>query len=138
LSAKQGPSPIKAMRTPAIAGPISSAPLKMKEFNAMALGRSLRSSMMSTMKAWRAVISKALTTPSSPPRTNTCQTAIRSVTTSTANTAAWSAARAWVTTMMRWRLSRSANTPANGTSKKSGMSLINPTTPNISSDFVKR
>ena len=51
------------MSTPAIDGPRSRAPLTIEELRAMALGRSARSSTISTTKACRAGMSNALITP---------------------------------------------------------------------------
>ena len=61
--AKHHPSPTAAMSTPAIDGPSRRAPLTIDELSAMALGRSSRSSTISTTNACRAGMSKALMSP---------------------------------------------------------------------------
>ena len=54
--------PITLIRTPAIAGPTTRAPLKIIELSAIALGKSSRPTI-STTKVWRAGMSKAVTRP---------------------------------------------------------------------------
>ena len=54
--------PITLIRTPAMAGPITRAPLKIIELSAIALGKSSRPTI-STTKVWRAGMSKAVTRP---------------------------------------------------------------------------
>ena len=60
---KHQPSLLTAINIPASDGPTSRAMFTMDELMAMALERSLRSSTMVTMKAWRPGISKALMMP---------------------------------------------------------------------------
>ena len=78
LAAKHQPSPIFATRIPAMAGPMTRAPLNIEEFSAMAF---IRSSLptMSTRKDWRPGMSKAFTTPSRAASTKMCQTWTRPV-----------------------------------------------------------
>ena len=70
---KQPATPITAIDSPAIAGPIMRAPLKIIEFIAIALGRSSRPTI-STTNAWRPGMSNELTNPLSAASTITYST----------------------------------------------------------------
>ena len=60
---KHTPSPVRAIRTPAIEGPIILAPFTMVEFRAIAFPRSSRFSTISTTNDCLAGTSKAFTHP---------------------------------------------------------------------------
>ncbi len=72
------PEPIRAISTPARAGPIIRARLNDAEFSPTALARSLLSTISLT-NAWRAGTSSALAVPNRNVRTYTCHTVIELV-----------------------------------------------------------
>ena len=142
LSRKQVPSPTSLITMPATDGPISRAPLNMKEFSAIAFGRSARSSSISTTNDCRVGMSNPITSPSSALRAMMCHTWITGVPSARftsvriARISAWSAATLCVTTSSARLFTRSASTPANGAAAKVRIWLLKPTTPRSSSDPV--
>ena len=60
---KHQPSPTAAMTTPPMLGPMIRLAFTIDELRAMALGRSARSSTISTTNAWRPGVSKVLMMP---------------------------------------------------------------------------
>src|SRR2546430_11276441 len=92
------PTPATPINTPATAGPTIRAALNMDELSAIAF---MRSSLptSSTMNAWRAGMSNALTTPKNTASTMTCHVVTLPVHTSTASASASSICRACVHTM---------------------------------------
>ena len=123
------------MTGPAIAGPMKRAELNMRELRAMALERSLRSSIISTTKAWRVGMSKATVRPRKIPRATMCQTWRVLVKTRAARTKAWIMARVWVMMRMGRRLTRSEMTPASGVMRREGTAVAKATMPSI---FMER
>src|SRR6266487_698944 len=114
------PTPATPIKTPATAGPTIRAALNMDELSAIAF---MRSSLptSSTMNAWRAGMSNALTTPKNTASAMTCHVVTLPVHTSTASASASSICKACVHTMS-WRLStRSTTTPAYSVNSKTPM-----------------
>ena len=107
------------------------------EFSAIAFGRSARPTIC-TMKDWRAGMSKAFTTPSSPARTRTCDTWTVPDNVIAARAKASSIMTACVPTMMRWRRQRSAAKPPTGARRNTGNCPMKPTSPNRTDDCVSR
>src|SRR5436190_53084 len=105
------PTPATPINTPATAGPTIRAALNMDELSAIAF---MRSSLptSSTMNAWRAGMSNALTTPKNTASTMTCHVVTLPVHTSTANASASSICKPCVHTMRRRLSTRSTTTPA--------------------------
>jgi len=104
----------------------------------MAFERSAECSTISTMKDWRAGMSKALTTPCSMLSPRTSAMLMWWVSVSTASVSDWSIAIVCVQTSTEWRLMRSTITPASGASRKVGICPTNPTVPSMSDDWVSR
>jgi hypothetical protein len=109
------------MMTPPIDGPSRRAALNIDELSAMALGRSARSSIISTTKACRPGMSKELIRPWKAASSSTSTTVMRPVSVSTASAADCAMARTCVTTRTRRRSQRSTSTPATGPSRKLGI-----------------
>ncbi len=84
-TAKHQPSPTAAMSTPAIDGPRMREALTIEELRAMAFGRSSRSSTISTTKACRAGVSKALISPCTSCSTMISPTVMMCISASTAS-----------------------------------------------------
>ncbi len=108
LIRKQVPSLVMPMRTPATDGPKSLAPLKRKEFSAIALPRSALLSSSSTTKDCLMGISKELIRPSKKLRIKRCQISIRPLRARKASARACSMAQNCVAITMRYRFRRSA------------------------------
>jgi hypothetical protein len=83
------PSPTAAIKIPATKGPINLVPLNMAEFEAIALPKSSRFSIISTIKDCLAGTSKALTQPMRKLRPIICRTAMLLVRTNTTKVKAW-------------------------------------------------
>ena len=92
---KQIPSPVTAIRTPAMDGPMSLAPLNRKEFSAMAFPRSSFRSSISTKKDCRTGMSKEYTKPRNKLKAMMCQTSAIPVSVRKARTKDWTMARVW-------------------------------------------
>jgi len=108
------------------------------ELRAIALGRSARSSTISTTKACRAGVSKALTTPWKALRRRIQVTSIVRVRARPASANDCSIERTWVTQRTRYRPQRSTQTPARGASRNVGIWPAKPTRPSTDADPVRR
>ena len=123
------PTPATPINTPATAGPTIRAALNMDELSAIAF---MRSSLptSSTMNAWRAGMSNALTTPKNTASTITCHVVTLPVHTSPASASASSICRACVHTMRRRLSTRSTTTPAysvNSSTPRERSACVSPT-----------
>src|SRR6266699_3374575 len=123
------PTPATPINTPATAGPTIRAALNMDELSAIAF---MRSSLptSSTMNAWRAGMSNALTTPKNTASAMTCHVVTLPVHTSTASASASSICRACVHTMRRRLSTRSTTTPAysvNSSTPRERSACVKPT-----------
>jgi hypothetical protein len=134
---KHHPSPIAPTSTPATAGPMIRAPLKIDEFSAMAFGRSSRPTI-STTNDWRAGMSNAFTTPSAAPNANRCGTRMRPVSVSAARANASAIAVVWVARRIRWRLRRSATAPPIGARRNTGICVAKLSRPRSTEEPVRR
>ena len=126
---KAGPK--KARASPATAGPMTRARLKLALFRAMALTRSRRGTS-SAAKACRTGISTALTKPSMVASTMTCQICTTPVTVRPNRMLACSAATTWVTIRILRLSTRSASTPPSGARIMAGRNCSASTVPSCS------
>ena len=121
---------------PATAGPTTREALNIAELRAMAL---IRSSLptISMMNAWRAGMSKALTTPRRAESTNTCQMRTVLVRVRNASAKASSIDAVWVA-MTTWRrLRRSAAMPPSTENANTGIWPEKPTRPSSAEEPVR-
>src|ERR1035441_5091719 len=126
LTKKHHPSPMPATSRPAMAGPTTRDALNMEELSAMAFIRS-RLPTISTMKDWRAGISKEFAVPSRAERTKMCQMRTDPESVSAASTKASNMEAVCVAMTMWRRLYRSATMPPTADKRKTGICPANPT-----------
>jgi hypothetical protein len=137
LKKKHQPSPTVASSSPPSAGPMMRAPLNIIELRAMALVRSSRPTI-STVKAWRAGASKALTKPSPTASRMTCQTCVWLLNESAAWMNASSMAAVCAATSRLRLETRSTMTPPQGETIRAGMAEAKPTMPRVHSEWLRR
>ena len=116
---KQVETPRVMIRMPPIAGPMTRAPFMTTLLRLTALDRRSRSTISET-NVWRAGLSNRFTTPRSDASTNTCQSWIEWVRTSTPSSNARTAAEDWVAYRTLRLSSRSAIRPPKGPSRSKG------------------
>ncbi len=126
------------MITPAIAGPISRAPLTIDELIAMALPRSFLSSTIWMRNDCRAGISNALMSPWNTASAITSPSVMTCASVSAAIASDCAAAAACVHTRRLRRFSRSTQTPATGPNRNATIWPEKLTTPSNSAECVNR
>ncbi len=127
---------ISAIKTPAMAGPMKRAELKITELIANADAREARSTRLG-INARRAGWEMPPAIPSSITRANNSSMVIVSVHTRMARRLAWAQPQSWVIRMMLTRSARSASTPANGLRNSTGRKSASDTSPSQVPECVK-
>ena len=128
MTRKQAAVPAVATITPAIAGPMTRAALKVREFSAMALSRSSRPTI-STTNDWRAGMSSAFAVPSSSAAVITCQTWTWPESASSPSARATAVDTLWVAISSERLGKRSAATPPMSEKASTGRVPAAPTAP---------
>ncbi len=128
MTRKQAAVPAVATITPATAGPMTRAALKVSEFSAMALSRSSRPTI-STTNDWRAGMSSAFAVPSSSAAVITCQTWTWPQSVSSPSARATAVDTLWVAISSERLGKRSAATPPMSENASTGKVPAAPTAP---------
>src|SRR5690606_14399638 len=129
LMPKHTNSPYLVSKIPPMAGPTILAALKMEEFNAMALGKSLLLSTSDIINDWRLSTSNALMTPCIKPKMDRIKTVCSCNPTTKVNTPACIINPIWVRNTTLYFLCLSTNGPTNGERISEGSKAINCTKP---------